>query len=126
VLIDHNNELTYDEVLASGCWCGFTIYPDTKMDEHRLVRIVEQHGIERVIINSAADWGRSDPLKVPKTVAALQAAGFAEVEIQRLVWDNPVAFFGQSGRLELESGAAAPDPSATFAGNSILRGARAQ
>jgi predicted metal-dependent TIM-barrel fold hydrolase len=126
VLIDHNNELTYDEVLASGCWCGFTIYPDTKMDEHRLVRIVEQHGIERVIINSAADWGRSDPLKVPKTVAALQAAGFAEGEIQRLVWDNPVAFFGQSGRLELEPGAAAPDPSATFAGNSILRGARAQ
>ncbi len=41
VLIDHNNELTFERVLASGCWCGFTIYPDTKMDEARLVRIVE-------------------------------------------------------------------------------------
>src|SRR5690242_16766182 len=27
VLIDHNNELTAAEVLASGCWAGFSIYP---------------------------------------------------------------------------------------------------
>lgn len=122
VLIDHNNELTFERVLASGCWCGFTIYPDTKMDEQRLVRIVEAHGLERMIVNSAADWGRSDPLKVPKTAGAMRAAGFPERAIERLVWDNPVAFFAQSGRLEL--GELAPDRLATFAGNSILRGAR--
>jgi uncharacterized protein len=126
VVIDHNNELTYAEVLDAGCWAGFTIYPDTKMDEHRLVRIVEQHGTDRLIVNSAADWGRSDPLKVPKTVAALSAAGFPDADIERLVWDNPIAFFGQSGRLELEAPVlvGAPDPAATFAGNSVLRGAR--
>jgi uncharacterized protein len=124
VLVDHNNELTFERVLASGCWCGFTIYPDTKMDEHRLVRIVEAEGLERMIVNSAADWGRSDPLKVPKTAAAMRAAGYPEQEIERLVWHNPVAFFGQSGRLEL--GEIAPDRPATFAGNSILRGARPQ
>jgi uncharacterized protein len=126
VVIDHNNELTYEEVLDSGCWAGFTIYPDTKMDEHRLVRIVERVGIDRLIVNSAADWGRSDPLKVPKTVAALLEAGIDEADVQRLVWDNPVTFYGVGGRLELggddEDGA--PDPAATFAGNSILRGAR--
>lgn len=124
VVIDHNNELTYTEVLESGCWCGFTIYPDTKVDEHRLVRIVEQVGIERILVNSAADWGKSDPLKVPKTVAALLAAGVPEADVQRLVWDNPITFFGQSGRVEVGSTAGAPDPQATFAGNSILRGAR--
>jgi len=124
VLIDHNNELTFERVLASGCWCGFTIYPDTKMDEHRLVRIVAAEGLARTIVNSAADWGRSDPLKVPKTAAAMRAAGFSEQEIERLVWHNPVAFFGQSGRLEL--GESVPDRRATFAGNSILRGARPQ
>ena len=37
VLIDHNNELTVQEVHASGCWAGFSIYPDTKMDEERMV-----------------------------------------------------------------------------------------
>lgn len=124
VVIDHNNELTFADVRASGCWCGFTIYPDTKMDEHRLVRIVAEHGLDKVIVNSAADWGKSDPLKVPRTVTALREADFLDEQIERLVWDNPLAFFGQSGRIELDEDAAAPDVSATFAGNSILRGAR--
>ncbi|HEY4278849.1 MAG TPA: TatD family hydrolase [Conexibacter sp.] len=124
VVIDHNNELTYEAVVASGCWCGFTIYPDTKMDEHRLVRIVQDQGLEKMIVNSAADWGRSDPLKVPKTAQAMLDAGFPDEDVERLVWDNPLAFFGQSGRVELADDAAVPDMSATFAGNSILRGAR--
>ena len=119
VLIDHNNELTAAMVLESGCWCGFSIYPDTKMDERRLVAMVARHGLDRIIVNSAADWGRSDPLKVPKTAAAMLAAGFSTVEAARLVWDNPVAFFGQSGRLELDP---IRDLQPTFAGNSVLRG----
>jgi predicted metal-dependent TIM-barrel fold hydrolase len=127
VLIDHNNELTYEYVVAAGCWCGFTIYPETKMDEDRLVRIVQDTGFARMIVNSAADWGRSDPLKVPKTVAALLAAGFADADVERLVWNNPVEFFGQSGRLDLpDDNAQTSAEPATFAGNSILRGARTQ
>ena len=78
VLIDHNNELTVKEVHASGCWAGFSIYPNTKMDEYRMVRIVEDIGTDRILINSACDWGVSDPLKVAKTVAAMQEAGFDE------------------------------------------------
>jgi len=126
VVIDHNNELTFADVRASGCWCGFTIYPDTKMDEHRLVRIVAEHGLDKVIVNSAADWGKSDPLKVPRTVTALREADFLDEQIERLVWDNPLAFFGQSGRIELgeEGSDTGPNPAATFAGNSVLRGAR--
>ena len=76
VLIDHNNELTVHDVLASGCWAGFSIYPGTKMDEHRMVRVLEEHGPERIIVNSACDWGVSDPLKVRKTADAMKAAGF--------------------------------------------------
>jgi hypothetical protein len=34
------------------------------------------------------------------------------------MWRNPVAFYGQSGRLDLTAEA----PPATFAGSSILRG----
>jgi hypothetical protein len=36
------------------------------------------------------------------------------------VWQNPVAFFAQSGRLDL--GPVEPDLSASFAGNVITRG----
>jgi predicted metal-dependent TIM-barrel fold hydrolase len=123
VLIDHNNELTADEVLASGCWAGFSIYPHTKMDEHRMVRVLEEHGPERIIVNSACDWGISDPLKVAKTAEAMRAAGFEEETIERVVWHNPVEFFRQSGRLILDD-LDAGDLAATFEGSGLLRGER--
>lgn len=120
VLIDHLNETTVGLVHGTGCWMGFSIYPDTKMDEHRMVRILSEYGPERVLVNSAADWGRSDPLKTAKTGAAMLAAGFSDDDVDRVLWRNPVEFYGQSGRLLLDVASA----EATFAGNSILRGER--
>jgi predicted metal-dependent TIM-barrel fold hydrolase len=120
VLVDHNNELTVGLVADSGCWMGFSIYPHTKMDETRMVRILREFGLERMVVNSAADWGRSDPLEVARTAQAMAADGFGPEEIDTVVWQNPVAFFAQSGRLELDPPAA--DPSGSFAGNVITRG----
>ena len=73
VIIDHNNEETLPIVLESRCWAGHTIYPNTKMDEHRMAALVKKYGDDRIIVNSAADWGISDPLKVPKTIAVMRA-----------------------------------------------------
>jgi len=120
VLIDHNNELTVPLVAGTGCWMGFSIYPDTKMDETRMIRILSEYGTERMILNSAADWGRSDPLKVAKTAGAMLDAGFSADDVDRVVWRNPVEFYAQSGRLELD-GVDADGP-ATFEGNSVRRG----
>ncbi len=124
VLIDHNNELTVKEVHASGCWAGFSIYPNTKMDEYRMVRILEDIGTDRILINSACDWGVSDPLKVRKTADAMKAAGFDDDVIDQVVWRNPVEFFAQSGRLILDDLGEA-DLTATFEGSGVLRGERA-
>jgi predicted metal-dependent TIM-barrel fold hydrolase len=132
VVVDHLNEVTVDQVDDAGCWMGFSIYPDTKMDEHRMVAILQRRvelgrGLGRVLVNSAADWGRSDPLKTAKTGAAMLGAGFSEDDVDRVLWRNPVEFFGQSGRLLLgDDGATdgATDATATFEGNSILRGSR--
>jgi uncharacterized protein len=123
VLIDHNNELTVKDVHASGCWAGFSIYPGTKMDEYRMVRIIEDIGTDRIMINSACDWGVSDPLKVSKTVAAMRDAGIDEDEIDKVVWRNPLEFFAQSGRLILDD-LGERDLAATFEGNTLLRGER--
>ena len=125
-LIDHNTEETLPFVLASGCWAGHTIYPKTKMDEQRMAVLVQKYGGERVLINSAADWGISDPLKVPKTIDVMRAAGIDDGLIQRIVWDNPVSFFAQSGRLDVSDLDAAPliDRSLKFEANSVLRGER--
>ena len=119
-IIDHNNELTVELLTDTGVWMAFSIYPDTKVDEHRMVSILQQYGTERMLVNSAADWGRSDPLKVKKTADAMLAAGFDQADVDTVVWDNPVAVYGQSGRLELDGGPA--DPNALFEGSSIKRG----
>jgi predicted metal-dependent TIM-barrel fold hydrolase len=121
VLIDHLNEVTVGLVRDTGCWLGFSIYPETKMSPPRMVAILRECGLERMLVNSAADWGRSDPLLTRTTGEAMLAAGFSEDDVDRVLWRNPVEFLGQSGRLELDES----DPrtaGVTFAGNSILRG----
>jgi hypothetical protein len=62
VVIDHNNEETVNEVLERGYWAAFSIYPGTKMGNERMVEIVRQYGAERIIVDSACDWGISEPL----------------------------------------------------------------
>jgi len=118
-LLDHLNEGTVKDAKDSGAWLGFSVYPDTKMDEERMVAVLKEYGTEKVLVNSAADWGRSDPLKTRKVGDAMLAAGFGEDDVDLVLWRNPVAFYSLSGRLRL----AAPEaPEATYEGNSILRG----
>ncbi|MGE5506145.1 MAG: TatD family hydrolase [Actinomycetota bacterium] len=124
VIIDHCTEDTTPLVLDAGCWAAHSIYPHTKMDEARMVALVKRHGPERMIVNSAADWGISDPLKVPATAAAMEAAGIDGATIRTVLWDNPVAFFAQSGRFTPDE-LAEPlpvDQTMLYQGNSVLRG----
>ncbi len=124
VLIDHNNEETLPLVLATGCWAGHSIYPNTKMDEQRMAKLVREYGTKRIIVNSAADWGVSDPLKVPKTAAIMREAGITEEMIEQIMWSNPADFFAQSDNLSLADIDRRPSINQTelFEGNSVLRG----
>ncbi len=99
VIIDHLNEQTLPLVMETDCWRGHSIYPDTKMSEQRMVLLLQQYGLEKMVVNSAADWGCSDPLKVPKTGDAMLVAGFSTSDVQKVLFDNPVSFFAQSGRI---------------------------
>ncbi|MFD4370120.1 TatD family hydrolase [Streptomyces sp. NPDC058486] len=118
VLLDHLNETTVEEAKESGCWLGFSVYPDTKMDEDRMVALLRAYGPEKVLVNSAADWGRSDPLKTRRVADAMLASGFGEDDVDLVLWRNPVAFYGISGRLAL----GVPPAHGTHEGNSVLRG----
>jgi len=120
VVVDHLNELTVAVVADSGCWMGFSIYPDTKMDERRMVAVLREHGTERMLVNSAADWGSSDPLKAVKTGHAMLAAGFTADDVDKVLWRNPAEFYGKSGRLDLSE--VDVDPNAGFQGSSVRRG----
>jgi len=121
-LVDHNTEETLPLVLDSGCWAGHSIYPETKMDEPRMVALVQRYGTDRIIVNSAADWGVSDPLKVPKTRDAMRTAGIAEAALDTIFWRNPVAYFAQSGRLDDIDAPVTVDQRQLHEGNSVLRG----
>ena len=123
-IVDHNTEETLPLTLDSGCWAGHSIYPHTKMDEPRMVELVKRYGGERILVNSAADWGVSDPLKVPRTRDAMHAAGISEATLAQIFWANPIAFFAQSGRLDLAELETRPaiDQRQLHEGNSVLRG----
>jgi predicted metal-dependent TIM-barrel fold hydrolase len=113
-LVDHNNEETVGLCADTGCHMGFSIYPDTKMDEGRMVAILQRWGTDRMILNSACDWGKSDPLKVAKTADRMRRGGYPADEIEKVVWRTPIAFFAQSGRPVVDG--------ELWEGNSILRG----
>jgi predicted metal-dependent TIM-barrel fold hydrolase len=90
VIIDHNNEETVKEVLDGGFYAAFTIYPFTKMGNERMVEIVKQYGAERIMVNSAADWGISDPLAVPKTAALMKINGITDEAIELVTYRNAI------------------------------------
>jgi len=124
VVIDHNNEETVEEVLRRGYWTAFTIYPKTKMGNERMVEVVKKYGAERIIVDSSADWGVSDPLAVPKTGNLMLKRGVPQEHVELTCYKNALAAYGQSGQFE-ESDWLDPEPidqRSLFEGNSVLRG----
>jgi len=96
IIIDHNTEQTMPVSRQTDCYCGMTVYPISKLDPQRVSNIIRQFGSERMIVNGSADWGVSDPLSLPKVVEYMKADGHNEKAIQRIVFDNAMAFYSQS------------------------------
>lgn len=124
VIIDHNNEETCEEVLNRGYWCAFTIYPKTKMGNERMVEIARQYGSERIIVDSSADWGVSDPLAVPKTANLMLERGIPQHVIEDVTYRNAIRAYSQSGQFNEADWLDPPaiDQRTLFEGNSVLRG----
>jgi predicted metal-dependent TIM-barrel fold hydrolase len=124
VVVDHNNEETVKEVLDRGYWAAFTIYPHTKMGSERMVEIVRQYGPERIIVDSAADWGVSDPLAVPKTAALMKQKGIPEKHIHLTCYKNALTAYSQGGQMNEDDWlkAEAIDQRKSHEGNTVLRG----
>src|SRR6266545_732967 len=98
VLIDHVEEHTVRLALDGGFWCGMTLYPTTKCTPARACDIIETVGTERIMANSAGDWGKSDPLAVPELILEMKRRGHTEETIRKVVYENPLTFFRQSTR----------------------------
>ncbi len=92
VLIDHVEEHTVQIVLDEGFWAGMTLYPETKCTPQRAADIFEMYGTERIWMNSAGDWGPSDPLAVPKAQLEMARRGHPARTISKVSFDNPRTF----------------------------------
>ena len=124
LVIDHNNEETVEDVLESGAWAAFTIYPHTKMGSERMVEIVKKYGPERLIVDSSADWGVSDPLGVPRTAKLMLERGIDPAWVEKVTWQNALDAYAQSGQIDVPALLETPviDQSKLFHDNSVLRG----
>lgn len=103
VLVDHVEEHTIQAVLEDGFWAGMTLYPVSKCTPARAVDMVEMYGPERLLVNSAGDWGPSKPTAVPDFIMEMRHRGHPESLIRRVVYDNPLEFFSQSANFEFTS-----------------------
>jgi predicted metal-dependent TIM-barrel fold hydrolase len=77
-----------------------TLYPTTKCTPARAADIIELYGDERIMVNSAGDWGPSNPLAVPDFIQEMRKRGHGDAQIRRIVYENPLEFFGQCERFE--------------------------
>lgn len=96
VLIDHVEEHTVGVAREEGFWCAMTLYPTTKCTPARAADIIEMYGDDHIMVNSAGDWGPSNPLAVPDFIQEMRRRGHSETKIKKIVYDNPLEFFNQA------------------------------
>ena len=102
VIIDHVEEHTVELVLKAGFWAGITLYPESKATPARAIDMVEQAGLHNIWLNCACDWGRSEPLAVPRTALEMRKRGHSPEAIDQLIFGNPLRFLCQSSRFKLD------------------------
>ncbi len=126
IIVDHNNEETVREVLDRGYWAAFSIYPSTKMGNARMVDILTEYGAQRIMVDSACDWGISEPLGVAKTARLALERGVPKEHVELVCYKNALSAYGQSGQMHEDDwlNPAAIDQRTVYEGNSILRGGR--
>lgn len=100
VLIDHVEEHTVGFAKGKGFWCAMTLYPVTKCTPSRAADIIEEWGDDRIMVNSAGDWGPSNPIAVPDFIQEMRRRGHSEAKIRKIVYENPLEFFRQSKRFQ--------------------------
>ena len=94
------------------------------MGSERMVESVKKYGPERIIVDSSADWGVSDPLSVPKTAKLMLERGIDAAAVEKTTWQNALDAYAQSGQIDVDALYAAPeiDQRQLFHDNSVLRG----
>ena len=102
VIVDHNNEETVAEVLQRGFWAAFSIYPSHQDGRTRgWWSFCSKYGAERIIVDSACDWGISDAARRAEDREAGAASAACPSAMCALAcYGNALAAYGQSGQMQ--------------------------
>jgi len=92
VVIDHINLSTINELIDEDITIGLTVQPQ-KMEVEEAIRILDDYGFDKFLLNSDISNKPSDPLSVPKTVRTLKRLGYDEKEINKVAFENAKKFF---------------------------------
>ena len=112
-------------VADSGCWMGFSIYPDTKMDEARMVALLARVRHRAGAGELRRRLGPLGPAEDPvDRLTRCSQPGSTSADVDTVLWRNPVEFYGQSGRLLLDPVDGDRRGRRRATGNSVLRGER--
>lgn len=101
VIIDHVEEHTVGIVQDQGYWAGLTLYPESKCTPNRAIDILETCDRSRLWLNSACDWGVSDPLAVVKCGLEMKRRQHDAAWIEDVLFENPKRFLSQSPNFKL-------------------------
>jgi predicted metal-dependent TIM-barrel fold hydrolase len=102
IWIDHVEEQTIEPVLDAGYWAGMTLYPVTKCSPRRSVDILEKYSNERLLVNSSADWGPSDPFTLQESIVEFRRRGHSLQEAVEIYHNNPCRFLGQNPKWDIK------------------------
>ncbi len=102
VWIDHVENHTVKAVKDAGYWFGFTLYPITKCSINRAVDMIERYGSERLLMNSSADWGPSDPMLLQQCVLECARRGHSRDDILEIFHNNPARYLGQCPKFDIK------------------------
>jgi hypothetical protein len=96
------------------------------MGNARMVELLKQYGGERIIVDSACDWGISDCLGVAKTAKLALDSGVPDEVVRKACYANALAVYGKSGQINEADWLDPPeiDQRTLYEGNTILRGGR--
>jgi len=93
VQIDHVDNSIIDLLVEFEGMRGITVQPQ-KMTPQEAVRLLEEYGTQKFVLDSDMSSSPSDPLSVPKTVHEMRLAGFEDADIKRVSEENVSRFYG--------------------------------
>ena len=92
VIIDHINPNVIEKVINTDYTLGLTVQPQ-KMDKYEAVKILDEYGFDKFLLNSDISNKPSDPLSVPKTIRELTKQNFNQKDIEKIAFKNAEKFF---------------------------------